>query len=88
MASENEYDVMVIDRMLPKRDGLSIVSDLRGDGFPLSGADHWRFLIARHGRAINVAFADGSARRVPLEETYMLQWAGVWAKYELELPPF
>ena len=30
MATENKYDVMVIDRMLPKRDGLSIVSALRG----------------------------------------------------------
>ena len=29
MATENSYDVMVIDRMLPKRDGLSIVSALR-----------------------------------------------------------
>ncbi len=29
MATENTYDVMVIDRMLPKRDGLSIVSALR-----------------------------------------------------------
>jgi two-component system OmpR family response regulator len=29
LATENTYDVMVIDRMLPKRDGLSIVSALR-----------------------------------------------------------
>lgn len=29
MASQNIYDVLVIDRMLPKRDGLSIVSELR-----------------------------------------------------------
>ncbi|MDF1779032.1 MAG: response regulator transcription factor [Rhizobiaceae bacterium] len=29
LATENTYDVMVIDRMLPKRDGLSIVSELR-----------------------------------------------------------
>lgn len=29
MATENSYDVMVIDRMLPKRDGLSVVSALR-----------------------------------------------------------
>jgi len=30
LATENKYDVMVIDRMLPKRDGLSIVEELRG----------------------------------------------------------
>ena len=29
LATENSYDVMVIDRMLPKRDGLSIVAALR-----------------------------------------------------------
>ena len=29
LATENTYDVMVVDRMLPKRDGLSIVSALR-----------------------------------------------------------
>jgi len=32
MAEEGEYDVLVVDRMLPKRDGLSIVEDLRGRG--------------------------------------------------------
>ena len=62
-------------------------NDLRGE-LPIAAPDHWRFLIARHGRAINVACADGSARRVPLEETYLLQWAGVWEKYSLALPPF
>lgn len=32
LASENEYDVLVIDRMLPKRDGLAIVKALRQEG--------------------------------------------------------
>ena len=63
-------------------------NDLRGDSMPVGAPDHWRFLIARHGRAINVAFADGSARRVPLEEIYMLQWTSNWEKYSLHLPPF
>src|ERR1700741_3462258 len=30
MASDNDYDVLVVDRMLPKRDGLSVISALRG----------------------------------------------------------
>lgn len=30
MASENDYDVLIVDRMLPRRDGLSVISDLRG----------------------------------------------------------
>lgn len=29
MGSENTYDVIVIDRMLPRRDGLSVISELR-----------------------------------------------------------
>lgn len=32
MATENTYDVMVIDRMLPRRDGLSVISELRRRG--------------------------------------------------------
>ncbi|WP_274706809.1 response regulator transcription factor [Allorhizobium sonneratiae] len=32
MATENSYDVMVIDRMLPRRDGLSVISELRRRG--------------------------------------------------------
>ncbi len=29
MALENSYDVLVVDRMLPRRDGLSVISELR-----------------------------------------------------------
>jgi two-component system OmpR family response regulator len=32
MASENGYDVVVVDRMLPRRDGLSVISELRKRG--------------------------------------------------------
>ncbi len=32
LAQDGQYDVLVIDRMLPKRDGLSIISTLRGKG--------------------------------------------------------
>ena len=32
MAVEGGYDVLVVDRMLPKRDGLSIIEDLRARG--------------------------------------------------------
>jgi two-component system OmpR family response regulator len=32
MASENAYDVLIVDRMLPKRDGLSVISELRKRG--------------------------------------------------------
>ncbi|MFB2562357.1 response regulator transcription factor [Rhizobium sp. IMFF44] len=32
MATENTYDVAIIDRMLPRRDGLSVISELRRKG--------------------------------------------------------
>ncbi len=32
MASGMDYDVMIIDRMLPRRDGLSIIESLRAEG--------------------------------------------------------
>lgn len=33
LAMSNQYDAIIIDRMLPKLDGLSIVENLRGQGF-------------------------------------------------------
>jgi two-component system OmpR family response regulator len=32
MASDGPYDVLIIDRMLPKKDGLSVIADLRAAG--------------------------------------------------------
>jgi len=32
MATAEDYDVLVVDRMLPKRDGLSLIADLRAAG--------------------------------------------------------
>jgi len=32
LAIDGEFDVLVVDRMLPKRDGLSLVAELRGRG--------------------------------------------------------
>jgi prepilin-type N-terminal cleavage/methylation domain-containing protein/prepilin-type processing-associated H-X9-DG protein len=52
-----------------------------------NGNDHFRFLIARHGRAINVAMGDGSAQRIPLEETFQLRWTPWWNKYSLPTLP-
>jgi len=46
-----------------------------------SGEDQFRIWIARHGRAINMGMADGSARTVPLEETYDLFWKPGWHRY-------
>ncbi|WP_202334477.1 response regulator transcription factor [Mesorhizobium sp. L-8-3] len=32
MADAGDYDVMIVDRMLPRRDGLSVIADLRSRG--------------------------------------------------------
>lgn len=45
--------------------------------------NHWRFLIARHGRAIDVCFADGHASRVALEDTFKMKWTPYWVTYAL-----
>ena len=56
MAAEGGYDVIVADRMLPKRDGLSVIEELRkrGDHTPGAGA-----LRPRPGRRPG----DGAPRR-------------------------
>jgi two-component system OmpR family response regulator len=33
LALERQYDVLIVDRMLPKRDGLSLIGELRSKGF-------------------------------------------------------
>jgi prepilin-type N-terminal cleavage/methylation domain-containing protein/prepilin-type processing-associated H-X9-DG protein len=60
--------------------------NLRGDGLTFSSPAHWRFLLARHGRGINVCMADGGARWVRLDDTYQLTWNGMWTPRALRLP--
>ena len=59
--------------------------DFNGGRLKSGDPEHWRFLISRHGKAINVGMADGSARTVPLEETYSLIWCQQWIRYRLPL---
>jgi prepilin-type N-terminal cleavage/methylation domain-containing protein/prepilin-type processing-associated H-X9-DG protein len=48
-----------------------------------TGEDQFRIWIARHGRAINIAMADGSARQVNLTDTYNLWWTPTWHRYTI-----
>ena len=83
-------DSMFLDTNPPLADPLSPPEpppNLQGN-FTAFPPEHWKFLIARHGRAINVYLADGSARRVPLEETYELTWNALWLKARLQLPMY
>ena len=60
--------------------------DLTGSHVVPGSPEHWKFLIARHGRGINVCMADNSVAWTPLEETYTLSWRNAWVKYHLPLP--
>jgi prepilin-type processing-associated H-X9-DG protein len=63
-------------------------TDLTGVPSYTSGSpQHWRFMLRRHGRAINVCMADGSAKRVPLEELYQMKWNKSWEKYTFKNLP-
>jgi prepilin-type processing-associated H-X9-DG protein len=62
--------------------------DLTGVPSYTSGSpQHWRFMLRRHGRAINVSMADGSAKRVLLEDLYQLKWAKNWQPYTFKNLP-
>ena len=60
--------------------------DLKGTAINGGNPEHWNFLLARHGRGINVYMADGSARWVLLDDMYMLTWKADWVGYNLHLP--
>jgi prepilin-type N-terminal cleavage/methylation domain-containing protein/prepilin-type processing-associated H-X9-DG protein len=64
---------------------VQLPADLRGAA-TLSSPDHHRFIMARHGRGINICFADGSARWTALEDVYMISWQNSWTPYRLRLP--
>ena len=42
MAQENLHDILIVDRMLPKMDGLSIIRDPAGQGRNHPGSDSQR----------------------------------------------
>lgn len=60
--------------------------DLTGTHAAPGNPEHWKVLLARHGRGINVYRADGSAAWVRLEELYLLTWRSAWTPYRLSLP--
>ena len=62
-------------------------SNLGGGAVPVNSEFHQRILLDRHGRAINVCFADGHAEKVVLENTYQLKWTPFWRPYPLHNLP-
>lgn len=76
--------------VMPNNSGPAVTpklpKDLTGMSATPGTPDLWKLLIARHGTAINVCMADGSARTVPLTDLYMLTWKTGWQNYSLPLP--
>jgi len=60
--------------------------NLQGTAINPGTPEHWNFLIARHGRGVNVFMADGSARWVILDDMYSLKWKANWTPTRLVLP--
>lgn len=54
-----------------------------------NGPDEWgqmgRLCIDRHRGAINIAFCDGSVRRVPLSDLWKLNWHRNWQPREVQV---
>jgi len=44
------------------------------------------FCIARHGKAINICYYDGSARLVPLKELWQQKWNKIFVPHDVVLP--
>ena len=82
-------DCAAVDVLPANRNGngpVEMPPNLRGDKIALDTPDHWKFLLARHGRGVNVFMADGSARWTRLEDMYSLGWRNDWIRYRLPLP--
>ena len=60
--------------------------DLRGATLRPGQPEHWKLLLARHGRGINVSMGDGHVRWVQLEDLYSMTWKSNWWKTRLRLP--
>jgi prepilin-type processing-associated H-X9-DG protein len=60
--------------------------NLTGEAITRESPNHWRILLSRHGRGINMFMADGSGKWVRLDDLYLLRWAGDWKPYRLTLP--
>ena len=72
MALDGQYDVLIVDRMLPKRDGLSVIGTLRDKGYRNAGADPFR---AWPGRRPGQGTA-GWRRRLSAQALFILRAAG------------
>jgi prepilin-type processing-associated H-X9-DG protein len=81
------FDCAFVDALPPNEpERATPPPNLKGDQLDEASPSHWNFLLARHGRAINMGFADGSARRVVLDDTFILRWNINWSPYRISLP--
>jgi type II secretory pathway pseudopilin PulG len=60
--------------------------DLSGAAAHRGTPEHWKVLLSRHARGVNVYHADGAASWVRLDDLYLKTWNGDWVQYRLKLP--
>ena len=52
MARDDEYDLVILDIMLPKKDGFEVCSELRGSGVDARRSDRSRELVSYLRRVV------------------------------------
>ena len=83
------FDCAFADARPPNGDATAPVEpppDLRGATLRPGQPEHWKFLLARHGRGVNVCMGDGHVTWVQLEDVYRMTWKSNWNKFRLSLP--
>jgi len=60
--------------------------DLSGAASVRGAPEHWKVLLSRHARGVNVYHADGGASWIRLDDLYLQTWNADWVQYRLKLP--
>jgi len=65
----------------------TVPSDLsQGDRWTCCDRQMGRFAISRHGKTVNVIFAAGNARNLPLAELWKLKWSNKFVPTSVTIP--
>ena len=85
MAEEGGYDVLIVDRMLPKRDGLSVIEDMRRRGVALACCA--RLILTCLDRGLYPSWDAANLESVALARRLGYRPAGPYDAWELYRSP-